>query len=230
MKKIAPTLLHLAGTVALCGTLSTEARQTRPIQRIETPEKLVALTFDDGPDSQTIELLKLLHQYDCKATFFVRGDRLEKHPDITRKAFAAGHEIGNHAWSHKKLPELPPNDVEQEITRTQELIKEVTGTAPALFRAPYLQYDEATWKVLNDLNLTAINASSSTKDWDRATTTKQIIESATGDQLQPGSIILMHSWPPNTLEAMPVILKRLKEMGYRCVTVSDLVRSKKTTN
>src|SRR5687768_951326 len=92
--------------------------------RVETGEKIVALTFDDGPTPQfTDEILEVLKQQDVKATFFFIGGDLEKYPEEGRKIVAAGHEIGNHSYSHQRMMLVTPSFVKEEILRTDQLIK-----------------------------------------------------------------------------------------------------------
>lgn len=193
-----------------------------PVKHLPVQEKVVALTFDDGPDEQVQKLMELLAQYDAKATFFVVGKQLEKFPEMAKAAASAGHEIGNHSFSHPRLNEMTDDAARDEIVRTQALIQQLTGKTPSVFRAPYLAYSDHTMKILEEIGLTSINAIRSTSDWDRTTTSKQIIERSLNN-IAPGDIILMHSWPPNTLKALPEVLRCLSEKGFRCVTVSEML-------
>lgn len=217
MKIILPTLFLLL----LVGA-AFSAEQEAALRSIPTREKLIALTFDDGPDEQTQEFLKILADEECRATFFVLGKNIKKHGEMTRRMAEAGHELGNHSWSHAKFPTLTAKEIDQEIAETQQIITEESGQVPTLFRAPYLQYDDNTWAALRKHGLTAVNASHGTRDYEKEATPEQIIERATKN-LQPGSIILMHSFSEATLAAMPEMIRTLKEKGYRCVTVSEML-------
>ena len=194
------------------------------LDQVETGQKLVALTFDDGPDAQTLELMKLIEAEGGKATFFIVGKNIPKEAEVLRASARAGHEIGNHSFTHASLPKLSPEEMRTEIADTQRLIGKITGQQPVLFRAPFLDYDDQLHRILREEQLQAVNANLSTQDWDAATTVEQIVQRATAD-LVPGSIILMHSWPENTLAAMPEILRILREKGYRMVTVSQLLKA-----
>jgi peptidoglycan/xylan/chitin deacetylase (PgdA/CDA1 family) len=200
------------------------ADQSQPLLCVDTQEKVIALTFDDGPDEQMLVLAKLLASQDCHATFFVIGKNMEKYAEVVREASELGHEIGNHSYTHPKLPNLATlKAVEEEIAKTQAVVKQTTGTAPVLFRAPFLQYDEKVWDVLDRLGLQAVGSNAGTRDWNKETTAEQIIERATGN-LKPGTIVLMHTFPENTFKAIPKILRILKEKGYRCITVSEMLK------
>ena len=109
---------------------------------IKTEEKIVALTFDDGPDSKyTVEILELLKNYDAKATFFVIGESAEKHPEVILQAHNAGHELANHTFTHS-LRLLTVAKLEEELKRTNETIYSITGEYPSLFRPVGGQYTE----------------------------------------------------------------------------------------
>lgn len=197
-------------------------KQTAALRHVPITQKMVALTFDDGPDESTLELIELFAKEECRATFFVTGQNVKKLPDIARQTVAAGHELANHSWSHAKFPTLTAEQIDDEIESTQRIIQDVTGGMPTLFRAPYLKYDDNTWTALQKHKLTAINSSHGTRDYEKKATPEQVVELATKD-LKPGSIILMHSFSKATLEAMPGLIRTIKQQGYRCVTVSELL-------
>lgn len=216
--------LFVIAAFLLLSLMSAGYAADTPIYMIKSPEKLVALTFDDGPDPQTLKILELLAKEDIKATFFVKGMNVEKFPDIAKKIVESGCEIGNHSFTHPVLPNLDAAKVREEIVKTQEIVKEKAGVSPVVFRAPNLKYDAKVWTVLNELQLKAINSNASVSDWDKATTKEQIIERATV-KVVPGSIILMHTWPGKTLEALPEVIKYLKENGYKFATISQMLKA-----
>lgn len=223
MGRMLLALLFVFGVCGIAGTAALYAQEiTKPIYSVKTTEKVVALTFDDGPDANTLKLLELFEAEGVKATFFITGARLEKSPEIARKTLEKGHEIGNHSISHAVLPSLTPEKVQEEIAGMQERIQKTLGIEAKIFRAPNLRYDDKVWKVLSELSLPAINATVSTSDWNKEVTAEQVYKTATTD-IKPGSIILMHSWPGKTLEVMPRIISDLKEQGFRFVTVSELL-------
>ncbi|MCD8483094.1 MAG: polysaccharide deacetylase family protein [Verrucomicrobia bacterium] len=194
-----------------------------PVDRVPTALRAVALTFDDGPDPQSLRIMDLLENINGRATFFVTGKSIEKHPDVLRAIFARGHEIGNHTLSHPRLSQLSPESIEHEILGTQQLVKDLTGQVPVIFRAPFLSYNDSVLFILQRAQLPAINGTL-TRDWDPSTSVEEIIAKSTGN-IQPGAIIVLHSWSANTLAALPEILRLLQEQDFRLVTVSELLAS-----
>ena len=197
----------------------------RPIDNVKTKQPMVALTFDDGPNPVNAPILMdLFKKHNAKATFFLIGANVRKRPELARRMLAEGHELGNHTTRHTNLAKKDARTVREAIESTQAIIKETVGKAPVVFRGPFLAYNEHVWTVLNDLNMPAINASQDTRDWSNASTVKSIIDKAVSKTV-PGDIVLMHSWPGKTIEAMPEIIKRLQAKGYRLVTVSELLKT-----
>ena len=219
MRFTAALILLMTGLISTLNAANPEI-----LNRVATDQKLVALTFDDGPDEQTLNLMKLIEAEGGKATFFIVGKNIPREAEVLRATARAGHELGNHSFTHSSLPKLSPEEMRAEVADTQKLIEKMTGRRPVLFRAPYLDYDDTLHRILREEQLQAVNANLSVQDWDAATTVEQIIERATTD-LVAGSIILMHSWPEHTLAAMPEILRILRERGYRMVTVSELLKA-----
>ncbi len=179
--------------------------------------KCVALTFDDGPGTYTESLLKLLDEHNAKATFFLIGKNVERHPGIVRDEVAAGHEIGNHTFSHQDLTKLSPAAGQRELRKTQEAIKQASGTTPTLVRPPY---GAITKGLKKSLEVPVALWSVDTLDW-KTRDTRKTIQAA--EKVAPGSIVLMHDIHKSTLEAMPKILTDLGARGYHFVTVSQLV-------
>ncbi|WP_243767757.1 polysaccharide deacetylase family protein [Paenibacillus agricola] len=107
-----------------------------------TDEKIIALTFDDGP-TDTPEILKFLRIYEAKATFFVIGKRVEEYPDLIKREIIEGHEIANHTYSHRYFnKKMPVDRIEDEILKAEQMILNVTGEKPNLFRPPGGYYGE----------------------------------------------------------------------------------------
>src|SRR5690554_1943881 len=118
---ILPVVLLLL-LLALTSSLA-KAQEVRVINRIKTHEKVLALTFDDGPNTSMQELMELFEAEDCHVTFFILGDKLDKNPALVIQAYEAGHEIGDHSYTHPKLPTLTPQEIETEILKTQQAIE-----------------------------------------------------------------------------------------------------------
>jgi len=179
--------------------------------------KCVALTFDDGPGTYTPELLSLLDQYDAKATFFLIGGNVKKHPQIVRDEVARGHEIGNHTWSHKDLTKISVAAAKRDLQKTDDAIKEATGVEPTLVRPPFGSLPTSLKK---NLSVPIALWDVDTLDW-KTRNTKSTIKAA--EKIVPGSIVLMHDIHKSTIDAMPKILKDLSAEGYHFVTVTELI-------
>ena len=207
--------------MAMAIICTTSWAQT-PVERVETEQPLVALTFDDGPNPvNTPKLLALFKKTGVRATFFVNGNSLRKHPELAKRMVAEGHELGNHTSSHPDLAKLGDLEkVRKQIEETQTILAETVGKPAAVFRAPFLSHDKNVWAVLN--GMPAINASRDTRDWSNKSTVESIVKAATQDT-KAGDIVLMHSWPGKTIQAMPEIVKVLQAKGLKLVTVSELL-------
>lgn len=181
--------------------------------------KRVALTFDDGPHPKnTMKILDLLKKYDAKATFFMLGSRVDFYPLIAKRVAEEGHELGNHTWNHKDLTTLSSESIEQEVNDTSEVILQVTGQKPTVIRPPYGATNKQVEAVLN---LPSILWTVDTMDW--KTHNPQAVLEEVRDNVQDGSIILMHDIHESTVAAVELVLKYLEENGYTCVTVSDIL-------
>ncbi|MGR6922231.1 polysaccharide deacetylase family protein [[Actinomadura] parvosata] len=179
--------------------------------------KCVALTFDDGPGPYTKALLRTLAAYDARATFFVVGQNVKAYPGIVRRAHAAGHEIGNHSWSHPDLSRLPAASIRSQLARTDRAVEAATGVRPALVRPPYGAFDAS---VRRQAKRPLVLWSVDTLDWryrNSARVARKAIKS-----VRPGSVILFHDIHPTTVRAIPKVLRTLSKRGYRFVTVSQL--------
>lgn len=210
--------LHKARTYQLFGTL---------VPRVKTTQKVVALTFDDGPTPGYGEqILDILRKLDVKATFFVNGRDVEKAPDLTRRMVAAGHELGNHTYSHARMVLQSPAFIRDEIERTDAAIRGA-GYAEAIhFRPPY-------GKKLVALPYYLWRTDRTTITWDiEPETYPEIAADATRitehvvTKARPGSIILLHVMfgsRAESVKAVAPIITELKAQGYQFVTVSELL-------
>ena len=232
MKKLYPFVIVtfiLAGLIALWQISRSNTFQFfgRLIPRVNTSQKVVALTFDDGPTpGATRQILSILGQEGVRATFFVTGAELEKNMAEGKEVVAAGHELGNHSYSHERMVLVTPSFVKQEIERTDQLIRDAGHQGEIFFRPPYgkklftLPYylartgrKSVTWDVDPD-SYPEIAA-----DSDRIT---DYVLSKT----KPGSIIILHvmySSRGESLKAVEKIVEGLKAQGYSFKTVSELL-------
>lgn len=215
--------LRLPFIVALLACLMTTASAQSPLKSVKTGQPVVALTFDDGPHgTNTARMLEIFARENIKVTFFEIGNNIAAHPALARDIHAAGHEIGNHSKTHPRLGDMTDlAAIRAELVETQTVVKEATGFTPVVFRAPYISHGPALWTILDELKLPSVSASISTADWDSKVTREMIIERAA--QAGPGDIVLMHTWPDKTVEALPEIIAALRAKGLRFVTVSELL-------
>lgn len=188
-----------------------------PESIIDPNKKLVALTFDDGPSKYTEEILNILKKNDCNATFFVLGNKVSIYSDLLIESINNGNEIGNHSYNHKWMIKLNEKELENQINKTQNIIKEYTGYTPKLIRPTYGSLNDRIKKI-SSLDIVLWNVD--TLDWKYKNPNK-IVENAT-KRLKDGNIILMHDTHKQTLEALPKILEIIKKNGYTCVTISEL--------
>ena len=205
-------------------TLPTEANtnfvvhvcRNGPVDR-----KRIALTFDDGPHLQlTPKVLALLKEHQIKATFFVLGNQVKKHPEVLKMILKDGHEIGNHTYSHRLLSAMSRDLIEKEVKETQGLIHDATGSSTHLFRPPYGVYRQSTREILQQEGLHIVLWSVDPEDW-RVRDSQKILNSVT-NHVQNGSIIVCHDIYKTTVEALPEMLTWFKSAGYECVTISEL--------
>jgi peptidoglycan/xylan/chitin deacetylase (PgdA/CDA1 family) len=189
------------------------------------PERLVALTVDDGPSPvYTPQVLALMNRYGDHATFFVIGSSAVQYPDLVRQEVAQGSEVGDHTWSHPKMQLLSAAQTRDEVFRGAQAVAGITGKAPVFFRPPR---GEVTPQVLN----AAADRGLSIVLWDIAVdhdlhSVPAVKAKWVLDRVHPGAIILMHDGGGNrsgSLAAMEIVLRQLKARGYRVVTLSELL-------
>ena len=186
-----------------------------------TGNKVIALTFDDGPGPHTAHLLDILDQYGAKATFFLIGSKVSSQANVVRNIQARGHQLGNHSWSHPELPKLPVDQIAGEIDRTNDAIKQATGVTPAILRPPYGAVNGAVLEQLRLRGMSSILWSVDTRHW--AERNSDIVCSRAVAGARPGAIILMHDIHQTSVGAVPCILSALKQQGYSFVTVQGLL-------
>ena len=202
---------------------------------VET-RRSVALTFDDGPSRATPELLKYLAAEGIRATFFQCGMNVERHPEIARQVRDAGHEIGNHTYSHARLcPQISrkpnlrsPGNIFRELARTQEVLKRVVGVTPTLFRPPYGLRWWGLGKAQRRLGLLGVLWTVIAHDWEWPA--ERIAERLLANT-SPGGILCLHDGRDireevdlsEMLEALHILVPTLRAAGYRFETVSQIL-------
>ncbi len=201
------------------------------IDKAETEQKLVALTFDDGPTPHyTASILQLLDLYQVKATFFVTGSETQRYMTQAKQIVAAGHQLGNHSWSHQRMVFMPLDEISREIEGTDQQIRAAGYTGEILFRPPYGKKLLLLPWYLAKHQRASIMWDIAPETFDEDTEDPQQMAMQVLKQVQPGSIVLLHLMYKNreaSRAALPIIIKGLKDKGYRMVTVSDLLAAQK---
>jgi peptidoglycan/xylan/chitin deacetylase (PgdA/CDA1 family) len=193
-----------------------------PIIRGSVTRRQLALTFDDGPHpSYTPQLLSLLKAHGVKATFFVVGKMVERHPELLRAQVADGHAIGNHTFSHLNLTKLSPEEQAVEIKACGEVIRSLTGKAPRYFRPPGGQLNSDVTKVADILGYRMVLWSLNPGDYTRPSA--ELLKARILSQVSNGSVLLLHDGIPQSLEVLPEVLSTLKQNGYEFVTLDEMV-------
>lgn len=189
------------------------------------PEHCVAITYDDGPDEFTPQVLDSLQKRGAHATFFVIGYKVGLFPHMVQRTVAEGHEVGNHSWNHPKLNTLTSGQISWQLSQTNNIIAQTTGSAPKITRPPYGATNGAVSAVSNSLGQPIVMWSVDTSDWrdrDPELVCKRAVEGA-----KPGSIILMHDLHKTTANATPCVVEGLQQRGFSLVTVSELQSTQK---
>ena len=202
--------------------------------------KLVALTFDDGPYGKaTSQILDILKKERVQATFFLLGMNVEKYPAIAKRIVNEGHVIGNHSYSHSEfLSKMPAVDFEADVRHAENLIVDATGLHPRYFRPPFGMHTPSMDQQLKDMGyfvvLWNVGTGTTAGDYDQGTSSEAIVEQIIRNTLKGKKrqqIILLHDGrdvqigysQQNVIQALPRVIDKLKERGYRFVTVEQII-------
>ena len=191
-------------------------------RNLDYDDKVVALTFDDGPSKYTNGILDVLKRNNAVGTFFVVGNKVDFYDDVLVRMVKNGNEIGNHSYSHKLLTRLSEKEFKSEINRTQDEVKKATGYTPKLFRPTYGGY---TSKLRSYTDLYFVLWDVDSRDWkvhDKDKIINNIIPN-----VKSGSIVLMHDNHKYALDALEDVIRKLDGDGYKFVTVSELLELQK---
>lgn len=217
----APAALAAPPVIQLPSDVATGEAAT--VLAVNTPSPVVALTFDDGPHPRlTPILLDLLKARGMIATFYVLGDRVQRHPELVRRMLAEGHEVGNHSWSHPVLSNHGDARVLQELDDTTRIVYGVTGKVPVTMRPPYGALTRRQRQMVQDSRkLPTILWSVDPRDWRRPA--HQVVSDRILRGVRPGGIVLAHDIHPSTIRAVPAVLDGLEARGLRTVSVSQML-------
>lgn len=193
-------------------------------KKINNSDKLIALTFDDGPNYNTNKVLDVLAKYNVKATFFVLGSKVMNNKKILKREYDSGMEIGNHTFNHLLLTKYKENVIKGEIDKTSSVIFEVTGRYPKLLRPSYGVYNNIVKKIGN---MPIIIWDIDTLDWKYHNSKR--IASRVINKVKDGDIILMHDIYSATANSLNIIIPELQNRGYTFVTIPELFYYKEIT-
>ena len=184
---------------------------------IDPTKPVVALTFDDGPSKYTNEIVEVLDKYNACATFFILGNKVPIYEKTLINLIKKGNEIGNHSYNHKWLTKLNNENLQEQITKTQNIIKDRLNYEPKYLRPTYGSINK---RIRNNTNLEIVLWNVDTLDWKIKNSSK--IVKRTISKVKNGDIILMHDTHERTLEAVKKIIPELQKQGYQFVTISEL--------
>ncbi len=215
--------LLLTAAVTLCSNtgLLTKAEET-------AEPKIIALTFDDGPNTYTTpQVLDILEEYDARASFFLIGDRItEDTAPVVQRTYEMGCEINSHSKTHSDMTALSAEEIRAEMAYVDEKVYDIIGEYPKFFRPPYLNVNQTMYDNISIPFITGFTSSDSNSEKTAQDVVDKVLASA-----KDGAIILMHDFYGNdkTVEALQTILPELQSQGYEFVTVSELFERKGDT-
>ena len=186
-------------------------------------EKIVSLTFDDGPDMElTPKLLDHLHDLGIPVTFFCIGRKINGNKSLVKRMYLEGHIIGTHSYSHSDWFDFFSSaHMQNELEQSVFSVFDATGKIPLLFRPPYGVINPMVKRAVKQLGLQVIGFSN--RAWDTSSRNKEIIADRIIRNLNPGDIILLHDTVPETIEIIKSIVEHIKQSGYRIVPLDELL-------
>ncbi len=196
----------------------------RGIRKRKTQEKMVALTFDDGPSIYSEKILKILDKYQVKATFFVIGQEVLKHPVVMQHIVQQGHQIASHTVHHANLFNSSEQKIREELEENQKIIGQYV-VPKKYFRPPYGSCSDLSYQIASELGLKAILWSAATDDFNTQQSAA-LIASKILKLVTPGGIICLHDGGGNrqkSVQALEIILEELLKNGYKVVTLEQLL-------
>jgi peptidoglycan-N-acetylglucosamine deacetylase len=211
-------ILLVIGSVNICSGFYIKA-----LCKGETSEKVVSLTFDDGPDAKiTPQILEILDNHQIPASFFLIGNKAENQVDLVRQIIIKGHLVGLHSYSHSFFFDFYGRQkMEQDLLKAEEITMKATGKRPLLFRPPYGVTNPVLAKVVKKLGYKVIGWS--VRSFDTTTKDAEKVADRVIGKLHPGAVVLMHDTQGITPEALERVIKMGKEKGYRFVGLEELL-------
>lgn len=201
------------------------------VSSARTSDRVVALTFDDGPSPYTPRVLALLHSVDAHATFFVVGLHVTQYPSFVKAETLSGNLVGNHTYSHVDLEILANAAVLEQLAATQSAVHSAAGVTPRWFRPPYGAVDARVAELASSLGLQTVLWSVDPQDWLRPGV--DAIAQRVLAQVRPGSVVLFHDGGGDrseTVAALSVVLSSLRAHGYRFLTLDELFYPRRSSS
>ncbi len=196
------------------------------INKIESKDKVVYLTFDDGPTKETSKIVELLNDLNVKATFFLIGDNIEENIEDTKLIIENGHDVGNHSYSHDRMIFKSASFVENEIDKTNELIRNLGYEKEIFFRPPYGKKLFVLPMYLNKINQKTVMWNIEPESYEESSKSSETIANHVKENIKNGSIILLHPMNDSTdkiLESIRLIVEQLKLEGYSFKLLSESI-------
>ena len=193
-----------------------------PIYCVERDQKVCSISFDAawGADN-TQKILDVLDEYGVKATFFVVSAWAEQYPDTAKAIVAHGHELMNHSSKHDHYNTLTADQIVADVTKCNDSLESITGVRPTLIRCPFGEYDDHVISAIRSMGMEPIQWDVDSLDW-KGISASEITKRVTG-KVSKGSIILFHNAGEHTPEALPEILRFLRQSGYELVPISQIL-------
>ncbi len=239
MKKKILSMLAAVALLTACGgttaeettvtttetTAATEITYAKIEYEIDPTKPMIALTFDDGPNTTTtVQVLDKLEEYGVPASFFLIGNNINNDSaEVVKRAYEMGCEIDNHSQTHSYMNQMTAEDISAEVKYVSDKVEEITGESTKFFRPPFIATNADMYANIDMPFICGIGCN----DWDSKVSIDERVEK-TINQVQDGTIILLHDSQGNmkTVLALDTIIPTLLEQGYQFVTVSELFEAK----
>lgn len=226
-KVIIVFLIIIVGGVGLYKLMNSRNYQIagKLVNNIETKDKVVYLTFDDGPTKETSKIIDLLNDLDVKATFFLIGKNIEENKEETKLIIENGHDVGNHTYSHNRMIFKSPSYIKEEIDKTNNLIKSLGYDKEIFFRPPFGKKLFVLPMYLNKINQTTVMWNIEPESYADVSVNAETIANHVKENVNNGSIILLHPMNDSTgkiLESIRLIVEELQSEGYRFELLSEI--------
>lgn len=222
---IVPAVIYLS--IVAYGVVNVRSQFFMPVTyRAKRSTNKIAITFDDGPNPRfTPPLLDVLQHYDVKAGFFCIGSRIDENPDIAKRIYKEGHLIGNHSFYHSDFFDLQSSrKMEEELSITDDAIKDISGRKPRFFRPPYGVTNPRLAKAVRNRNYVAVGWS--LRSLDTVIKSESRLINKIIKRVKPGDIILFHDHSTILVNILPEILEHFRNIGLKIVRVDELIEEK----